>query len=278
MTITTPALLAESTDVEAHVLDISPELAQIWLGRNTQNRKLKPAVMHAIAKDIREGRWLFDGNPIRFSGPAFNPTKLLDGQNRLHAILKSGMTVRTLVIFGLSENAQKTMDSGTKRTVADNLTIGGVKNAHIISAAAALAIRAEEGKLDSSISISTARALEFIEDNPKLHLSASVASSFAGKADVAKSVVAYTHWRFSMIDLDEATAFWRDAAEKVGLSAGDPVLALSRRFAQARRSNERVPNSASIAAIFRAWNDRRLGVTKRSAMFTTNSEGLPPLK
>lgn len=278
MTIAIPAPVSEATEVEAHVLDVSPELAQIWLGKNTQNRKLKPAVMYAIAKDLQEGRWLFDGNPIRFAGPAFNPTKLLDGQNRLHAILKSGVTARTLVIFGLQEEAQKTMDSGTKRTVADNLTIGGVKNAAILSAAASLAIRAEEGKLDSSFSVSTARSLDFIDRNPSLHVSAAIASSFAEKADVAKSIVAYTHWRFSMIDLDDATAFWRDAAEKVGLEAGDPVLALTKRFAQARRSKERVPNTAAIGAIFRAWNDRRNGASKRSVMFTINGEGLPPIK
>lgn len=268
----------DDSGVESYVLDISPDLAQIWLGKNTSNRKLKPAVMLALSKDLKEGRWLFDGNPIRFAGSAFNPSKLLDGQNRLHAILKSGVTARSLVIFGLDEASQKTMDSGTKRTVADNLTIDGVKNAMIIAAATNLILRAEEGKLDSSFSASTARALEFISEHPELGVSATIANSFAERADVAKSIVAYTHWRFAKIDMDDATNFWRDAAEKVGLKYGDPVLALTNRFAMARRQKERVPITAQISAIFRTWNDRRLGNTKRTVAFTVNAEGLPSIK
>ena len=274
MTITQEPSTPTSQEV-AEFIEVTPAIAQRWLGLNTSNRKIKPANVTAFKRDMEEGRWRSNGEAIKLAGSFYKPTKLLDGQNRLHALMKSGQTVRMLVVFGIDPRAQSTMDSGAKRTVADNLSIQGVFHTRIVAAAAALAMRARIGRLGagSSLFITNAEMQEFISENPALYRSATVASQYAKRSDAPPSVVAYTHFEMSKIDLDDATAFWRDAAEKVGLTANDPAHSIAQRFAQARRGKERVPAAVAIAAVYRAWNYRRAGRPLDHVKFRGNVDG-----
>jgi hypothetical protein len=264
----------------AEFIDVTPQIAQQWLGLNTSNRKLKKGNVATFANDMAAGRWKVNGEAVKLAGAPLAPTKLLDGQNRLHAVIRAGVTVRLLVVFGVDEDAQRTMDSGAKRTVADNVQMLGTKNAHVVASAASLALRIDDGLYGSaSGNLSNARVLDFIEDNPDLIRSAGVAVTYATRSEVPKSVVAYTHWRFSRLDLGEATGFWRDTAEKIGLESGDPVLALASRFQTARRNRERYAQPAAVAAVFRTWNARRAGQSMRSVAITAvGAGGLPRIK
>lgn len=259
---------------EVRIMDVTPALAQEWLGLNTSNRKLKQHAVTAYAQDMKSGRWVLNGEAIKFAGPAKNPTKLLDGQNRLHAILKAKTTVQMLVIFDLEESDQITMDSGAKRTVADNLQITGVGNAVIIAASASIALHVQANRIAGGARFTNATIQAFIDENPELGVSASVAAKYARRTDVPPAVVAYTHWVFSHLDLDEATAFWRDASEKTGLSFGDPVLTLTNFFAEARRNRRNIPRAAQLSLIYRAWNARRKGQSLRVLKMNSSRGGL----
>jgi len=271
--------LEVATEVQTELMEVTPELAQIWLGRNTQNRRLKAAQIAAWAKEMLDGRWQVNGESIKLAGSLFDPSMLLDGQNRLHAILRAGVPVKTFVVYNLPVHTQLTMDSGSKRTASDNLTINGIKNASVVASVAALSIRFSEGYLNGyGSSVANSRVAEWIEGHPEIAVSAAVASSFAIKADATKTLTAYTHWRFAQVDADAATNFWRDAAEKVGLIPGDPVLALTNRLATARRNKERVSPGAAVAATFRAWNARRQGQSLRTLSFNNVYETFPRIR
>lgn len=271
--IVSPLVDSSADSITIQEMDVTPELAQIWLGLNTSNRKLKPAQVIAFSDDMKAGRWVLNGETVKLSGSVDRPRKLLDGQNRLHAVLKAGIPVRLLVVFGVKEEAQGTMDSGTKRTVADNLTIAGVQNATIVAAAASVAMRVVSGRLGGGqLTTTNAAAEEFIGDHlTELSVSAEIARKYARKTDVQPSVVAYTHFMLSKIDMDQATAFWRDASEKVGLESGDPVIALTNKFAEARRNKTRLSLAASLSAVYRAWNYRRSGKSMRLVKFNSNA-------
>lgn len=260
-------------------MTVTPEVAQKWLGLNTSNRKLKKGNISAFAADMRDGRWENNGEAIKFAGPPAAPTKLLDGQNRLHAILKAGVPVRLAVAFNIKPKAQGTMDSGAKRTAADNLAIGGVPNAHIVAAAAAITFRVGGGGQfrSGTLGVTNAAIQERIEEMPALVKSAKIASTYAVRAETPPSVVAYTHYMMAALDEAEATAFWRDMAEGIGLGAGDPVIALRSRLAQARRQREKVDQGALIAAIFRTWNTRREGRAVTRVQISTGGD-IPRLK
>lgn len=103
---------------------ITPKRADEWLAKNMpQNRKIKVAVINKLVADILAGRWIKDGNSIKFNTSGF----MIDGQHRLMAIVKSGKTVKTLVCYDVDSEAINTIDTGTARNIADVLSLNGIK-------------------------------------------------------------------------------------------------------------------------------------------------------
>lgn len=73
---------------------ITPKLADEYLARNTNNyRKINHANVKKYAEDMKEGKWEENAEPISFSPSGV----LLNGQHRLAAIVKSGVSVNMVV-------------------------------------------------------------------------------------------------------------------------------------------------------------------------------------
>lgn len=262
----TSAILAfpesQTTHIAYREVEVTPELAQRWLGLNTSNRKLKPRQIEAYAVDMAAGRWVLNAEFVKFAGPEYSPTKLLDGQNRLHAVLKAGVPVTMGVAFGVPERAQNSMDSGSKRTVGDNLTIAGMPYGTLVGAIARVAMKVRDDRMNwGTVPYTNVAVEQFISEHHELLRSAEIAGRYGVRADVSNAVVGYTHWVLAQIDPEAAFIFWRDAGEKVGLSAGDPVIAMTNWFATARRNRTQVPLPVALSIIFRAWNYRRADQT-----------------
>lgn len=126
-----------STGVISQWIDVDPGLAAHWLQNNFVNRPLSSDVVDAYARDMVNGQWV-----QTHQGVAFNDLDhLIDGQHRLQAIIKSGVTVRMMVTFGLASKIKgkemTTMDAvdrGRPRSVADQLKIQhGMKNGGAIA-------------------------------------------------------------------------------------------------------------------------------------------------
>lgn len=119
-------------------MDVTPEMAKRWLANNFRNRPLAEDTVIAYSRDMLAGAWV----PTH-QGIAFNDRdELIDGQHRLHAIIRAGVTVRMMVTFGLAskiEGSQMTtmdaVDRGRTRSVADQLKIQhGLKDGSQIAA------------------------------------------------------------------------------------------------------------------------------------------------
>lgn len=126
-----------STGVISQWIDVDPGLAAHWLQNNFVNRPLSQDVVDSYARDMANGQWV-----QTHQGVAFNDKDhLIDGQHRLHGIIKSGVTVRMMVTFGLPSKIKgkemTTMDAvdrGKQRSVADQLKIQhGMRNGSVIA-------------------------------------------------------------------------------------------------------------------------------------------------
>lgn len=251
---------------EASWVTVTPETASRWLTeRNTRNRRRRVKVVDQYARDMTSGNWQMTGEAIKFDAEG----TLLDGQHRLAAIIKSGVTLTLLVIRNVSPDAQHVMDTGSKRLAADQLSITGHKNTAIVAAAAKIAINLEAGRGDR-FSVTHSEIAEWVTDNPGVHAAAAIATAVARKLDIAPATLAYAHLRLAAIDPFDATRFWNDASEKAGLRKNDPVIALSNRFAEARRRNENLSRTVQLGLIYRAWNARRRGETLSVLRLTAN--------
>ncbi|EDL8063752.1 hypothetical protein CTA21_16500 [Salmonella enterica] len=105
--------------VRSEIRPFDPDSAQALLDKAIPNRKVSKSNVKKFAKDMREGKWTFNGEGIKISPDG----ELLDGQHRLLAIIEAGVAVELLVIFDVPFESLPTMDSGRNRSSADSLTI-----------------------------------------------------------------------------------------------------------------------------------------------------------
>lgn len=269
-----PAPHAPTFAVEA----VTPEIARRWLAEcNVHNRSIRDDVVDAYARDMSSGAWQLTGEAIKFGLDG----SLLDGQHRLAAIVKSGRPIKMTVVRGIAASSQFVMDTGAKRTASDAIALNGGANVVVTAASARIALlvnAVECGELSPSRidrgTVTTSEVLAFIDTNPDIVESAAFASKLARRTDIPPAMVAYSHWRFTRINPAAADAFWIAAADKVGLSSGDPVIALTNRFAEARRNREKLTRSVQMSLIFRAWNARRSHKTMRFIRVNSPAGGL----
>ena len=77
--------------VEISIERIGPEAAKEMLECNVDNRSPKKS---ALAKALEDGEWQLNGETIVFSDTG----RLIDGQNRLIAVIKTGVPIDTIVV------------------------------------------------------------------------------------------------------------------------------------------------------------------------------------
>lgn len=274
MTALTIAADEGATKPNVSLVFVTPDMAKRWLQANKSNRNLRRPIVDRYARDMLAGNWELTGEAIKFAIDG----GLLDGQHRLSAIVKSRVTVPMHVARGIDRAAQRVMDSGAARTAADAFGIAKVPNATTVAAAARLGLSFDAGHSDLSTgSWSHAEIHEWVEANHDVHRAADIARVVARKTDITPAVVAFAYMHHARIDLEAAAQFWVAAADKVGLAAGDPVIAMTNRFAEARRNREQLTRNAALSIIHRAWNARRQGKSLRHIRLNSPAGGLVPI-
>lgn len=117
---------------------ITPQLAAEWLGMNVEiNRSVRNAKVASIARDIKNGAWRITHQAIAFDWEG----KLIDGQHRLRAIVKSEIPTKVWVFRGLDPHCFTVIDSGCARTASDALKKHGIKNTTAVAAGVRLVLK-----------------------------------------------------------------------------------------------------------------------------------------
>lgn len=113
---------ALENDGEPRVITVLvyPELAKYWLDNfNRVNRKIQKAHIDQITRDIKEGHWMVNAQPISFAGNPFSTDfeniRLLNGQHRLHACMKAETPIEVPIAINVDPNTFPTFDIHAKR-------------------------------------------------------------------------------------------------------------------------------------------------------------------
>jgi hypothetical protein len=113
---------------------VTPEMAKDFLDRcNTGNyRKPIPTVVSRYAKDMETNRWTETTATVAFS----KSNVLIDGQNRLLAIIKSGKAITLNVLYDVDDSVvlDINQDRGSSRKLSTTLQHAGYKNATTVAA------------------------------------------------------------------------------------------------------------------------------------------------
>lgn len=107
--------------MKCSVINISPKLAEKMLVGNEINRNVSHSLVDRYARDMRNGNWQLNGEPITFN----KSKQLTNGQHRLLAIIRSGKTIPMVVIEEVDDDVN-IYDRNRPRKVQDSLVFSGM--------------------------------------------------------------------------------------------------------------------------------------------------------
>jgi len=241
-----------------HLVNVTPEIAEAWLGMNSGNRKpstrkvVRFAAMHTDDEfDSLNGecaKWDVNWN-------------LLDGQSRLMAIVMSGKAMVMEVRTGLQPEAQRTMDTGENRKLHHELEMAGYKNSVVLS----VIIRAfhlylegnghiEVKSASRSHYLTNRQGLKYAEEHPGMLGAIHFSNSLKLRKYLPVAKMALLKYLFDKSDKDHSESFFEEVKYGTGLAAGDPTLALRNRIDTAEHEGDPLPNAVRIALFIKAWN------------------------
>lgn len=110
---------------------ITPHVAAEMLRFNNTNRRMVPNHLNRLISEMLAGEWRVTGDTIKINGD-----RLLDGQHRLEAVVRSGVTIWTYVARNIDVDAFDVLDTGRSRAGGDVLSALGYHNVFITASAA----------------------------------------------------------------------------------------------------------------------------------------------
>ena len=245
------------------VVDVTPELAEKWLAHNTHNRNPKRSKSAQYADDMTYGRWSFNGEPIQFADDG----TLLNGQNRLLAVVESGITVPFVVVWNLPFEAQDDMDTGALRKFSDVLTMKGEVNTATLASLIRFCKSWETGDVRSAMfagNLSISSGLRYLDRNPEMRELTNWAMNHRA-GPLSPTLMGGLYWACSRVDddhaLEDAEFFFDRLVDGQGLLQTDHIYIL-RKALETRAtagSSTRRTRSMAAALTIKAWNAYRDG-------------------
>lgn len=241
--------------ITTKIMTVTPDIAREWL--NGHNRNLRETVWQRYARDMSAGRWVLNGETIKRSHEGHT----LDGQHRLKAIVESGASIETAVVFDLPQEAQETIDRGLPRNLADALKLRGEVNVLILAGAITNAIlMVRQPPMHTSNWPSTPEALAWFEEHPSIVESISPAERLRHAIKQPSAVGAGVHFTFAAIDQVDADDFFAHLAEGDEQPSGSPILAMRTFLIKNSQLSRGKVDRRRLAAYFvKAWNAYRRG-------------------
>lgn len=233
---------------------ITPQMAETYLVMNVENRPIRQSVVDRYAADMTAGQWKFAGEPIQFAGE-----RLLNGQHRLLACIKSAQPITVVVVRNIDPDAFEVMDSGMKRSVADVVQARlNIPNSTIVAAAARFILAMQRSDMARShengrASISRHNIVAEVSEHRALYeLAARNAKRVQNQCGFRPTSMIAFIVHLVRLGAEPVTVldFIDRTANGDNLSAGDPRLAL-RNWVMRR---ERVTAEEEFAVLVHAWN------------------------
>lgn len=250
---------------------ITPALAQQMLSRNTHNRALNLSHVDEYTRDMLSNNWHENGDGIRFDWTG----TMVDGQHTATAIMRSGVTINTLVVTNLDPAVQATIDAGRKRSAADMFTLASEANSSILASVTARVWKWDRGdRRLNGIRPTKAELAETLNRYPSLRRSVEIAAYVHKNFRfVPPSSVGTAHHLFLQLDPGHTAEFMERLARGLGLGDGDPVAALRKKMMNTKDNGNtgatiKRTDARLLTYIIMTWNAEREGRTLERVQYT----------
>jgi hypothetical protein len=244
----TKAALSDRSVCEMTMETITPERAEAYLAFNRGNRNIVLSHVAAMARDITNGQWMFNAQPICFSRSG----RLLNGQHRLSAVLEAGQSIEVMVMRALPEEAFDTYDKQAKKAPIVDELLEDFGDKALVSATAVLLWRREfkpAGQLNARPTASEVR--EVIRTHPEFMRLRGFARKMVRYG--RSSAMVYAAHRVLRDDPKVGRIFLDRLETAANLPAGHVVLRLRDRLIDLRKADQ----NAQIEEILGAWGKFR---------------------
>ena len=272
-----------SESIKTEIVTITPEQANRLLELNKRNRSVSPKNLEKLEAVMLRGEWRLNGEAIKVSSNG----RILDGQHRLMASAKTGITFQTLVVYGLPDETQETMDNGKPRRLSDILALRGYTNTYNLAAILTALIRYDIYGARQAFTfgggskpVTNQQALLRLDQDPKiegLYKKIQPVTRIGLPAKISGTLF----YKLSEIDENDAKFFFDRLSDGIDLDERSPIRAL--RETLIRLKNDRgKQNSVFLAALaIKSWNKFRDGEEVFQLKFRTggaNPENFPEPK
>lgn len=254
----------------ADFIDINPARASVLLEGNDNNfRRISEKRVDTMSKDMTDGNWELNGETIKISTDG----TVLDGQHRLWAIIKSGITVKMLVVRGLSCVGQS-IDRGQSRTVAQWLSHLGIPSASRVSSTVRSILSYQSGQWGkvhmNNVTITDSETIQFAKDNlEKIQDALGVVRQKSFYSLPTRATVAFIASGMAMPSECETLRWFFDTLHTgIAASENDAVFHLRNRWIKQTASSKLSPFMQRVL-VTEAWNRTAKGLetTNRNMHF-----------
>lgn len=248
---------------------ITPDIAKKYLESNSHNRRIsKPSLMRYVG-DMLKGNWREDtGELIKISKKG----RILDGQHRLEAIVKSKCSLYFHVAYDIDESVFDVLDTGKSRNATDCFMSAGVKYDNSIPSIISLYNSLEDGRkrgMQINFKATNAELLQQYYENEIFWQNVAKKShnwylSFA--KIITPSIIGGFFAHFYNLNPEKSELFMNQLT--TGLNVDNQIINLLRnKLMQDKMSQRKMPINLKLALIIKTWNYYIKGVHAKILKF-----------
>lgn len=235
---------------------LTPSLARHLLARNPDNRTISADAVEKYARDIVNGNWRFNGEPIVIAKDGL----LNDGQHRCEAVVLADEAISVVFVFGVDRDSRFTLDQGKMRKAGDYLGMHGHADTLVLAASAGLLWQYRtHGRLSGQMHFRPTKGevLAVVEKTPRLVEAVAAVPKKGSQTAGGRGLLTLCYYLFSEKAGDAAAGeFILALMSGAALSTRSPILYVRNRLID---SSGRLSINERAELIFRAWNAHRRG-------------------
>lgn len=248
---------------------ITPERARELLKQNINNRVTSETNVRYLMKQFSDGKWMLNGESIKIAESG----EILDGQHRLKACIRAGISFVTMVVYNVPVNSKHTMDTGKNRSATDVLSFS-VDGKYIgrLSSVSKFIMNFERGAFGTAASnsgrggqakhtspdntdvlnfvLNTEGFQYFVEHSTKIH--------YSGDRCVPPKLFTGLHWIISQKANEElADSFFTTLSTGIGVLPENPIFILRRKLISMKMDSKNIDKLSHLQtlwAIVKTWN------------------------
>jgi hypothetical protein len=196
---------------------------QIIKVSSAYQRDLSDLVVRKYARDMRNGKWQFNGAPIQFDGTDENGIpKMTNGFHRGYAVIRANVKIAFVCQYAIALSAIRTMDNNRTRSLAAQLKLDGRQNAKVLASLLTYLgyFRVRGGFTGPKLS--NAEYFDLLAENPGTQ---SIAKEYDVQLprNLVQGLAACAHYVCAEKDAALAAKFFDQIVHGISLEAKDPA-------------------------------------------------------